>query len=105
MSQPAHHLFVCGSFRASGESQGVCHKKESMSLLSYLQNEVQDRMLEDVEICATGCMNMCAKGPVLIDYPSGHWYGGLNEEAIDDILDAIEEGGVAEQHLISQPAA
>lgn len=100
MSKPEHHLFVCGSFRASGESQGVCHRKESMNLLSYLQSEVQDRMLSGVEICATGCMNMCTKGPVLIDYPSGHWYGNVDEEAVDAILDAIEDGGVAEEYLL-----
>jgi len=100
MSQPEHHLFVCGSFRVSGENQGVCHKQKSMDLLSYLQNEIQDRMMDSVEVCATGCMNLCTKGPVMIDYPSGTWYGNLNEEAIDDILDALEEGEIAEDYVI-----
>jgi (2Fe-2S) ferredoxin len=100
MTKPEHHLFVCGSFRASGDRQGVCHKKDSMNLLSYLQGEIQDRMLDNVEVCVTGCMNACTKGPVMIDYPSGHWYGGVDEEAIDAILDAIEEGEVAEDYLI-----
>jgi (2Fe-2S) ferredoxin len=36
----------------------------------------------------------------MIDYPSGHWYKGLNEEAVDEILDAIEEDRVAEEYLI-----
>lgn len=101
MPTPAHHLFVCGSFRASGERQGVCHKKDSMSLLSYLQNEVQDRGLQGVEISVTGCLNQCVKGPIIIDYPSGHTYGRINEEAIDAILDAIEEDRVAEEYLVS----
>ena len=96
-----HHLFVCGSFRANGEPQGVCHKKESMSLLSYIQSEVQDRMLDNVEVCATGCMNMCTQGPIIIDYPSGHRYGKVDEEAVDAILDAIEEGEVCEDYLIN----
>lgn len=101
MTKPKHHLFVCGSFRTSGTPQGVCHKKESLNLLSYLQSEVQDRMLEGVEVSSTGCLNACTKGPILVDYPSGHWYGKVTEDVIDDILDAIEEGSVAEQHLIS----
>ena len=37
-------------------------------------------------------MNQCTKGPVIVDYPSGHTYGRINEEAIDAILDAFEEG-------------
>lgn len=100
MENPTHHLFVCGSFRANGDRQGICHKKESMSLLSYLQNEIQDRSLEGVEVCVTGCMNRCTVGPVIVDYPAGHTYGRITEDSIDAILDAFEKGGVAEEHLI-----
>jgi (2Fe-2S) ferredoxin len=101
MTIPAHHLFVCASFRANGEPQGVCHKKDSISLLSYLQNEIQDRMLEGIEVCVTGCMNQCVIGPVIVDYPSGHTYGRIDEAAIDAILDAFENGGIAEEYLVS----
>ena len=100
MTKPKHHLFICGSVRASGEPQGICHKKQSIALLSYLQGEVQDRMLDGVEVAMTGCMNLCARGPVMIDYPAGHWYQNVNEKAIDAILDAIEEDRVAEEFLI-----
>ncbi|HNX04398.1 MAG TPA: (2Fe-2S) ferredoxin domain-containing protein [Opitutales bacterium] len=100
MNKPEHHLFLCGSFRANGEPNGACKNKDSMALLSYLQSEVQDRMLKGVEVSMTGCLNMCVHGPVLIDYPAGHFYGKINEAKIDDILDAIEEGEVAEAHLI-----
>jgi len=102
MNKPNHHLFVCGSFRANGERQGVCHKKESMSLLSYLQNEVQDRSLDGVEIAVTGCMNVCTKGPVMVDYPSGNFYRVPDTGAIDAILDALESGGVAEEYLLTE---
>ncbi|MBF0199437.1 MAG: (2Fe-2S) ferredoxin domain-containing protein [Planctomycetes bacterium] len=101
MKSPEHHLFLCGSFRVNGEAQGVCTKNKSLELLSYLQGEVQDRMLDGVEVAATGCMNACAHGPVMIDYPSGQWYGKIDEDAIDAILDGIEEGTVAEDYLIS----
>ena len=101
MTIPLHHLFVCASFRANGEAQGVCHKKDAISLLSYLQNEIQDRMLEGIEVCVTGCMNQCVKGPVIVDYPSGNTYGRINEEAIDAILDAFENGTIAEDYLVS----
>jgi (2Fe-2S) ferredoxin len=101
MSKPAHHLFVCGSFRANGERQGVCHKKDAMSLLSYLQGEIQDRMLEGVEVAVTGCMNVCTKGPVMVDYPSGNFYRVPNTDAIDAILDAIESDSVAEEFQLN----
>lgn len=101
MNKPTHHLFVCGSFRANGERQGVCHKKDAMNLLSYLQNEVQDRTLEGVEIAVTGCMNACVKGPVMVDYPAGDFYRVPDTAAIDAILDAIEGDSVADEYLIT----
>ncbi len=101
MKAPTHHLFLCGSIRANGEPNGVCKNKDSLALLSYLQSEVKDRMLDGVEVAMTGCMNMCAHGPILIDYPAGPVFGKVTESKIDDILDAIEEGEVATQHLIS----
>ena len=100
MNVPKHHLFVCGSLRANGEPTGACKNKESMALLSYLQSEVKDRMMNGVEVSMTGCLNMCVHGPVMIDYPSGHFYGKLTEAKIDEILDAMEEGEVAEEYLI-----
>lgn len=101
MNKPKHHLFICGSARASGELKGTCCNKDSIALLSYTQSEVQDRMLSDVEVSMTGCLNMCNRGPVVIDYPSGRFYEKADEGLIDAILDAIEDGEVCEQNLIA----
>lgn len=101
MDKPKHHLFICGSIRANGTPTGVCHNNDSIALLSYAQSEVKDRMLDEVEIAMTGCMNMCGRGPVVIDYPSGHFYEKANEALIDEILDAIEDGEVCEKNLIA----
>jgi (2Fe-2S) ferredoxin len=92
MTKPEHHLFICGSARASGELKGVCCNNDSVALLSYAQSEVQDRMLSGVEVSMTGCLNMCTRGPVVIDYPSGVFYEKADESLIDEILDAIEDG-------------
>lgn len=100
MDKPEHHLFICGSARATGELKGVCCNKESIDLLSYTQGEIQDRMLNGVEVSMTGCLNMCTRGPVVIDYPSGNFYEKGTEELIDEILDAIEDGEVCETNLI-----
>jgi (2Fe-2S) ferredoxin len=100
MNKPEHHLFICGSARATGELKGACCNKDSIDLLSYAQSEVQDRMLSGVEVSMTGCLNICARGPVIIDYPSGNFYEKANEALIDEILDAIEEGEVCKTNLI-----
>lgn len=101
MATPEHHLFVCGSFRANGSPAGACAKKESLQLVQYLQEEVDSRGLQGVVVSMTGCLNCCVNGPVVIDYPSGHWYKGVTEDVADVILEAIENGAEApEEHLI-----
>lgn len=91
MSKPAHHIFVCGSYRATG-AQGACHKKESAQILQHLTIEVQDRSLDDVLVSSTGCMNMCVNGPVMVVYPENIWYKGVTIETAEAILDSLEEG-------------
>ena len=71
-------------------SQGI------RSLLQYLQSELSDRDMDDVMVSSTGCLNLCEHGPVMIVYPEGYWYGEVDEDKIDDILDALEEGQAAD---------
>jgi (2Fe-2S) ferredoxin len=101
MEKPKHHIFVCASFRADGDAKGMCSKKGSAALLPYIENEILDRGL-DAQITSTGCMKACDYGPVMIIYPEGHWYGKIEgEDAVDEILDALEDGGIAESYLIA----
>jgi (2Fe-2S) ferredoxin len=100
MEKPQHHIFVCASFRADGDAKGVCHKKGSVNLLPYIENEILDRGL-DAQITSTGCMKACDHGPVMVIQPAGHWYGNVeSEDVVDEILDALEDGGVAESFVL-----
>ncbi len=102
MKKADHHIFVCGSFRANGNPQGVCNKKNSLQLLQYLEQELADRGLTNVIVSSTGCLKVCDRGPAMIIYPENWWYGGLeNESAIDDILDALEDGNPAGKYIIA----
>jgi (2Fe-2S) ferredoxin len=102
METPNTHLLVCASFRMAGNPQGVCHKKGAGNLLAYLETELSDRDLEGVTVTATGCLKVCEKGPVMIVHPGNLWYGGVETEAdVDQILDAIEAGTVAEKYVLS----
>jgi (2Fe-2S) ferredoxin len=102
MEKPEHHILVCASFRVSGEPQGICHKKGSGDFLGYIENEILDRGMDNVIVSSTGCMKACDKGPVLVVYPESNWYGNVDsEDAVDAILDAIEDGDVAEEYLLT----
>lgn len=102
MEKPKHHILVCASFRASGEPKGTCHKKGTTGFLPYIENEILDRGMTDVVLSSTSCMKGCDNGPLMVVYPENSWYGNVeSEEIIDEILDAIEDGGTADSHLIS----
>jgi (2Fe-2S) ferredoxin len=101
MQKPEHHIFVCASFRVDGDAKGVCHKKGSVPLLPYIENEILDRGL-DAQITSTGCMKACDHGPVMVIQPLGLWYGNVeSEDTVDEILDALEDGEVVDNLLIT----
>jgi (2Fe-2S) ferredoxin len=102
MEKPKHHIFVCASFRAGGDPKGICHKKGSVDYLPYIENEILDRGMTDVIVSSSGCLKGCDSGPVMVVYPDNLWYGNVDgEEAIDSILDAMENGEPAKDYLIS----
>jgi (2Fe-2S) ferredoxin len=101
MDKPTHHILLCASFRVGGDPKGVCHKKGSVDLLPYIEEEVLDRGL-DALVCSTGCMKQCDSGPVMVIYPENHWYGNVDsQEAVDAILDALEDGEVCEDYSLA----
>ncbi len=101
MRKPKHHILVCSSSKFNGEPKGMCRNKNAVDLIQYLENELMDRGMDEVLVTNTGCLKLCDRGPVMIVYPEAFWYGNINESAIDEILDALEEGEAAEQYLLS----
>ena len=100
MEKPDYHFFVCASFRTKGDAQGVCNKAGAVDLLQYLENEILDRGINGA-VTSTGCLKVCDRGPAMVVYPQGDWYGKLNEEAIDEILDSIEDSDKCEKYLLT----
>jgi (2Fe-2S) ferredoxin len=102
MEKPRHHIFVCCSYRVGGEPKGKCSKKDPVELIGYMESELPDRGLDDVLVSSAGCMKLCDHSPVMVVYPEGYWYGGVDcEDAVDEILDALADGGAADKYLLT----
>ena len=90
MSQYEKHVFVCtyGPY--------CWYDGDSDSLFGRLKRRVADAGLRDtVRINRSGCLNHCGHGPVIVVYPEGVWYGGVQLDDVDEIF---------EQHLcLDQP--
>jgi (2Fe-2S) ferredoxin len=103
MEKPKHHIFICAGFRVSGGAQGACSKKGSTQYLPYLEEELEERGMENVVVSSTGCLNNCDNGPVMIVYPENNWYGKVDsEEVVGEILDALVEGKNVEEYLLTE---
>lgn len=101
MKKPTFHILVCNSYRIAGGAQGACNRKNAPAMIQYFTEEAAERGL-DVAVSSTGCLNVCAQGPIVVVHPQNVWYGGVeSKDAMDEILDAIENGEIAEKFKIS----
>ncbi len=100
MALPEKQILLCQSFRLKGEAKGICHKQTD-GFLQYIEEEILDRGL-DVQVVATGCLKQCETGPILVVQPENWWFKGIDsEEAIDAVLDGLEDGEPPEAFLIA----
>ncbi|HEB49788.1 MAG TPA: (2Fe-2S) ferredoxin domain-containing protein [Desulfobulbus sp.] len=99
MAIPERQIILCQSFRVAGDKKGLCHRQTD-GFLQYIEEEVLDRGL-DCLVSATTCLKQCEKGPVMVIQPENWWFGGVDsEDAIDAILDGLEDGAPAEDYLL-----
>lgn len=100
MAIPKRQILLCQSFRVTGDKKGICHKGTD-GFLQYIEEEILDRGL-DCLITATTCLKQCEKGPIMVIQPENWWFKEVNsEEAIDAILDGLEDGEPVADYLIS----
>jgi len=100
MGIPKRQILVCQSFRVAGDKKGIC-QKHTNGFLQYLEEEILDRGLNCL-VSATTCLKQCDSGPIMVVHPENWWFKGVDtEEAIDAILDGIEENEPAARYLIA----
>ena len=100
MKKPKYHILVCNSYRVAGDAQGACNKKGGAGFIQYIMEGAADRGL-DAAVSSTGCLNVCAQGPVMVVHPNNFWYGNISEDAIDEILDALENDELVAKYSIA----
>ena len=100
MKKPDYMILVCNSYRVAGDAQGYCNKQGATSFLQLISEGCSDRDLDAV-VTTTACLSVCSQGPVMVIQPNNYWYGGVNEDKLEEILDALKEGSAVEEYLIA----
>mgnify|MGYP003464896421 FL=1 len=91
MTEPyyRYHVFFCINQRDNGKP--CCADKGSAGLRDHTKQRIKRLGLSGkggVRINNAGCMDRCAEGPVMVIYPEGTWYTYVDQEDVDEIIDA-----------------
>jgi (2Fe-2S) ferredoxin len=87
MSFYRHHVFFCTNQRDNGRQ--CCNDINAIRLLDYAKQRVRELKLNrpgEIRISASGCMDRCARGPVIAIYPEAVWYTYANERDVEEII-------------------
>lgn len=87
------HLFVC-------IGPECCSSAEGESLWEYVKERVRGSGLPAMRTKAA-CLRICTRGPWLVVYPEGIWYGEVTRERFEQILQRHLLGGEPVKEWVS----
>ncbi len=84
---PERYVFVCLNQRPEGHPKGSCLDRGAAQVFEALREEQGRRLLTNVKVVATGCMEGCLAGPALLVVPDNVWYGGVTEADVPELVE------------------
>ena len=80
------HIFLC--------TFGKCADADaSQALWKHLKRRLREPGFEHVERTRASCLRICERGTVAVVYPEGTWYGNLDRDALDRVIEEHLRGG------------
>ena len=100
MPRYERHIFICTNRRPPGNPKGCCADKGAEQLKDLLKADLHRRGLKGrMRANAAGCLDQCARGPAIVVYPEGVWYGGVTAADIPEIVERHLLGGEVVERL------
>ena len=94
-----YHVFFCTNQRH--DASACCQNHNAQAMRDYLKKRTKELGIIGrgaVRANNAGCMDRCAKGPVLVVYPEGVWYTYKDKADIDEIIfEHLQNGRVVER--------
>ncbi len=91
------HLLLCIGPKCVSEEKGA-------TLWAHLKERFKEKGLVNQTAFRSkvGCLRVCSAGAIAVVYPEGTWYGNLDKEALDTIIEKHVIGGeVVEKYKIA----
>jgi len=84
------HVFFCINQRDNGEA--CCGSHNAQKARDYVKGKVKALGISNgekrIRINNAGCLDRCKEGPVIVIYPEGTWYTYVDEQDLDEIIEA-----------------
>ena len=91
------HILVCG---VAG-----CQSAGSLAIYDDLKNRIEESGLQsEIKLISTGCMGLCAQGPLMITYPDEIMYTHVEASDVEEIWNSYILGGVPVERLFASEA-
>lgn len=81
------HVFICTNQKPSPKKS--CGAAHGAQLVDAFKQAIKERGLQtEVRAQQTGCLDACAFGPALVVYPEGTYYGNVQLEDVNEIVES-----------------
>jgi (2Fe-2S) ferredoxin len=92
----AAHLLVC--------AHKTCRKQGARRAARELKRALKAHDLRRrVLVTEVDCLDQCGRGPLVVVYPEGVWYGKVDEARAREIVEQhIKEGRIVEQNVLHE---
>jgi (2Fe-2S) ferredoxin len=78
-------IFVCDNVD--------CRSRGSLELAEKIEDILEERGADDVEVHEYTCFGGCDIGPNMIVYPVRAWYAGVQESDLPEVVDSVTGAG------------
>lgn len=95
------HVFICTNRRPEGDPRGSCAAAGGEAVRDRFKELLKARGLKGgIRANASGCLDQCpASCAVVVVYPEGVWYGGVQASDVEELVDRHVVGGEPVERL------
>lgn len=80
------HIFICTNQRPEG-SRVCCGEEHGLALVAAFKKAIKDKGLHtEIRAQRTGCFDVCERGPSVVVYPEGVFYGKVQLSDVEEIV-------------------
>ena len=81
------HVFICTNQKDAPKK--CCGEVHGTALVEAFKLAMKEReLLPTMRAQRTGCLDMCAKGPAIVVYPEGIFYGNVQLSDVEEIVES-----------------